>query len=72
MGHPCRTPLVCRWEEWVCPDTAGKSLGGTVQGLNEVYKGRGKVQPGQHCEEGGVGDGVESLIEINVEAVATN
>ena len=43
-----------------------------VQGLNEAYKGRGKVQAGQHCEEGGVGDGVESLIEFNVEAVATN
>ena len=46
--------------------------GGTIQGLNEFYKVRGKVQAGQHCEEGGVGDGVESLIEINVEAVATD
>ena len=46
--------------------------GGTVQGLNEVYKVCGRVQAGQHCEEGGLGDGVKSLIEINVEAVATD
>ena len=27
MGHPCRTPLACSWEEWVYPDTTGKSRG---------------------------------------------